>query len=82
MIKKCGKLLFASLSAFFVGLFSANAAELNLEELANRVSNILTMAKRDIDPNKTGAKNLIDSMYNKGELTSEEKQAVINMIGG
>ena len=45
MIKKCGKLLFASLSAFFIGLFSANAAELNLEELADAV--------KEIEPNAT-----------------------------
>ena len=58
------------------------SSSINLQELANRVSSIITMAQRDVDPNKTSAKNLINSMYQKGQLTSEEKAEVLKMIGG
>ena len=59
---------------------SNSNSNVNIKELANRVSNILAMAKKDIDPNKISARKMIDSMYNKGELTQEEKEAVLNML--
>lgn len=59
-----------------------SGSKVDTEELANRVSNIIGMAQRDVDPNKTSAKNLIDNMYNKGQLTLEEKAIVLQMIGG
>lgn len=57
-------------------------SSINVEELASRVSGIIAMAQKDLDPNKTSAKNLINTMYQKGQLTAEEKAIVLQMIGG
>lgn len=61
---------------------TATSNSVDKNALANKVSTILAMAQKDVNPNKTGAKNLINSMYKQGQLTEAERNEVYKMIGG